>query len=127
MSKRSTRQKRAVDAVLHQAPGPLSAREIQAQASELCAGVSLATVYRLVREGSAAGDLSVVRLEDNVARYESQHLHHHHHFLCEQCERVFDIATPCEVVAHHVPEGFSVTRHEITLYGRCAECTGEGE
>ena len=123
MNKRSTQQKRAIDQVLQEAPGPLSAREIQTHASELCTGVSLATVYRLVREASEAGQLSVVRLEDNVARYEGKDRHHHHHFLCDRCERVFDISTPCKLVATHVPEGFAVTRHEITLYGHCAACS----
>lgn len=127
MSKRSTKQKRAIDEVLHNALGPLSAQEIQTQASGICSGLSLATVYRVVREGAEAGELSVVRLEDNIARYEDVDRHHHHHFLCENCERVFDISSPCKVVATHVPDGFAVTRHEITLYGSCPDCSvGQG-
>ncbi|MBM65231.1 MAG: transcriptional repressor [Myxococcales bacterium] len=122
MSKRSTRQKRAIEQVLLAARGPLSAQQIQEKASEISPGLSLATVYRVVREGAEAGTLSTVCLDDKVTRYEDRHRHHHHHFLCEDCDEVFDITIPCEMLAHRVPEGYSVTRHEITLYGHCAEC-----
>ncbi len=108
--------------MLGAAKGPLSAREILAQASDSCPSLSLATVYRVVREGAESGALTVVRLQDNVARYEGADLHHHHHFLCEKCERVFDISMPCNLVATHVPDSFHVTRHEITLYGSCPDC-----
>ena len=103
--------------------GPLSAPEIRDRAAGDCPGISLATVYRVVSQGAKSGELSVVRLEDNVARYEAADRHHHHHFLCEACERVFDISMPCGVVANHVPDQFTVSRHEITLYGRCADCS----
>ena len=108
--------------MLHHARGPLSARQIQAKASELCGSLSLATVYRIVAAGAEAGDLVTVHLEDNVTRYEDKNRKHHHHFLCEDCEEVIDIQLPCETLAHRLPDGYDVTRHEITLYGRCAEC-----
>ena len=122
MNKRSTRQKRAIDQVLEEALGPMSAQEIQVQAATLSPGISLATVYRIVGDGAARGALTLVRLDDKIARYEAADRHHHHHFLCESCERVFDISMPCKLVATHVPEHWQVTRHEITLYGHCASC-----
>ncbi|MEE2837103.1 MAG: Fur family transcriptional regulator [Myxococcota bacterium] len=122
MSKRSTRQKRAIERVFEAAQGPLAARDLVQRALALGTKISLATVYRIVSEGVQNGILTVVRLEDNVARYERADQHHHHHFLCERCEQVFDIAIPCELVAHHVPAQFSMSRHEITLYGHCKEC-----
>ena len=122
MGKRSTRQKRAIDQVIQEAKGPLSAQDIQTAASALCPRLSLATVYRVVRDGAEAGELSVVHLEDNVARYEVAGGNHHHHFLCHCCSRVFDILLPCNVVADFAPTDFQVTRHEITLFGSCPDC-----
>ena len=122
MSERSTRQKRAIHKVIGNAPGPLSARDIQIEASKICPNVSLATVYRVVRSGTESGAFAVVRLEDNVARYEVADRQHHHHFLCNCCARVFDILLPCNMVADFAPEDFQVTRHEITLYGNCPDC-----
>ena len=123
MSKRSTRQKRAIHEVLHKAPGPLSAGEILAHAAEISPGISLATVYRLVRQGAESGTLSVVHLDDKVSRYEESDRHHHHHFLCQLCDRAFDVATPCDLVESYVPDNFKVTGHEITLYGHCVDCS----
>ena len=122
MSKRSTRQKRAIQEVLASAKGPLSARELKAEAARICSNVSLATVYRVVRDGAEAGELEVVRLDDTVARYEVANRHHHHHFLCTTCSRAFDISLPCNLVANFAPTNFEVTRHEITLYGNCPDC-----
>ena len=123
MGKRSTRQKRAIREVLVNARGPLSAQQIQRRASELCGTLSLATVYRVVGEGAESGELATVRLEDNITRYEDIDRQHHHHFLCEDCEEVVDINLPCDSLTYRLPDGYAVTRHEITLYGRCAECT----
>jgi Fur family ferric uptake transcriptional regulator len=123
MPKRSTRQKRAIHGVLHQALGPLSANEILDLASEVSPGISLATVYRVVREEADNGTLSVIHLDDKISRYEEADRHHHHHFLCQRCDRAFDIATPCDLVASYVPDNFEVTGHEITLYGHCLDCS----
>ena len=123
MAKRSTRQKRAIGEVLRKAVGPLSAPEILKCARDLSPGISLATVYRVVRSGAENGSLSVVHLDDKVSRYEEADRHHHHHFLCQRCDRAFDVATPCDLVARYVPEHFEVTSHEITLYGNCVDCS----
>jgi len=123
MPKRSTRQKRAIHEVLHKAVGPLTVNEILARASEVSPGISLATVYRVVRAEAESGVLSVVHLDDKVSRYEEADRHHHHHFLCQRCDRAFDIATPCDLVASYVPDNFEVTGHEITLYGHCVDCS----
>ena len=122
MSKRSTRQKRAIEEVLLRAKGPLSVRDIQVEAARVHSNVSLATVYRVVRDGAETGELSVVRLDDSIARYEVTNRQHHHHFLCTSCSRAFDISLPCSLVANFAPTDFQVTRHEITLYGSCPDC-----
>jgi Fur family ferric uptake transcriptional regulator len=48
--------------------------------------------------------------------------HHHHHFQCTNCQRVFDVHACPGDIDHMAPKGFSVERHELTLYGRCADC-----
>jgi Fur family ferric uptake transcriptional regulator len=47
---------------------------------------------------------------------------HHHHFRCDACQRVFDVHQCPGDLAGLAPPGFSVARHEITLYGRCSDC-----
>ena len=61
-------------------------------------------------------------LPGEVARYEIARRGHHHHFRCDVCQRVFDVHECPGDLAGLAPPGFSVARHEITLYGRCSDC-----
>ncbi|MFK7961668.1 MAG: transcriptional repressor [Phycisphaerales bacterium] len=49
---------------------------------------------------------------------------HHHHFRCEQCDRVFDIDGCPGRLGRMLPSGFELTGHEISLWGRCVSCVG---
>ncbi|MDP6946416.1 MAG: transcriptional repressor, partial [Myxococcota bacterium] len=68
------------------------------------------------------GWLREVSLSGEPARYELRDLAHHHHFRCEHCERVFDVAAPCGSITTNIPAGFRVFRHELTFHGVCVEC-----
>jgi Fe2+ or Zn2+ uptake regulation protein len=50
--------------------------------------------------------------------------HHHHHLICDGCGRV--ASTECPVTSAALrgdSGGFVVTRHEVTLYGLCPDCS----
>ena len=120
---RRTEQKQAIKDALDDAGRPLSAQEVLDAAGAEVPSLGLATVYRNLKTLTKAGWLNPVELPGQPVRYERAHLQHHHHFMCEACERVFDVPG-CSVhaAAHGVPDGFVVERHEVTFYGRCAEC-----
>lgn len=122
---RRTEQKQAIKDALDDAGRPLSAQEVLDAAGAEVPTLGLATVYRNLKSLTNAGWLSPVELPGQPVRYERAHLKHHHHFMCEVCERVFDVPG-CSVQAavHGVPDGFVVERHEVTFYGRCVECAG---
>jgi Fe2+ or Zn2+ uptake regulation protein len=82
--------------------------------------------YRAVNDLVEQGWLKKVELPGEPMRYELADLEHHHHFHCTDCGRVFDVEGCALHHQPHVPDGFEVQSHEIILYGRCAECTGEG-
>jgi Fur family ferric uptake transcriptional regulator len=84
--------------------------------------LSLATVYRTVKQLVEEGLLETVELPGEVARYEPAGSAHHHHFQCRQCERLFDIPGCSDQLAATLPRGFMMEDHEVTLYGRCADC-----
>ena len=119
---RSTRQRSAIRTVIDDAGRPLSPQEVLDAAQVDVPALSLATVYRNLKQLLEAGEIQAVSLPGDSPRYESAHHDHHHHFQCMSCQRVFDIhACPGDMAAL-APRGFTVESHELTLYGRCADC-----
>ena len=120
---RTTQQKQAIKGTFTTVERPLTVQEVLAMAQDQCPGLGVATVYRAVNRLVQSGWLKEVHLPSQPIRYERQDLAHHHHFHCQTCERVLDIAAPCEALAALIPEGFEVHRHDLTFYGVCGECT----
>ena len=120
---RKTPQKRAIQEVFEQSNRPLTVQEVHASALRLRDGLGVATVYRAVSRLVAEEWLREVHLPGQPVRYERGCLDHHHHFHCGDCERVLDIAAPCEDLGSHLPSGFQARRHEVTFYGTCADCS----
>ncbi|MGL4230050.1 MAG: Fur family transcriptional regulator [Casimicrobium sp.] len=123
---RATRQRAAIRAVISQSKRPLLPSEILTSAQLEVPSMSLATVYRNVKALEEEGEIACVMLPGDGARYEANDLEHHHHFRCTSCDRVFDVPGCAGDVIDTVPAGFSVERHELTLYGRCKECSPRG-
>jgi Fur family transcriptional regulator, ferric uptake regulator len=119
---RATRQNTAIREAIEAAGRPLSPTEVLDEARRHVAALGLATVYRNLKALVDAGAIQVVTLPGEVARYETAQRGHHHHFRCDACQRVFDVHECPGDLAGLAPPGFSVARHEITLYGRCSDC-----
>ncbi len=120
---RSSRQRDAIRQVLEQAGRPLLPNEILAAAQAEVPALGIATVYRNLKQLSEAGEVQTVELPGAAPRFETGGHHHHHHFSCTSCQRVFDVHA-CPGDMHKLaPAGFTVERHELTLYGRCGDCT----
>ena len=121
---RSTRQRDAIRAALQSARRPLSAREILADTQAEVASIGIATVYRTLKLLVDAGEVEAVPLPGGIPHYELTKLGHHHHFQCTRCERVFDVPECGGNPKELLPRGFTMERHELVLYGRCAACVG---
>jgi Fur family ferric uptake transcriptional regulator len=119
---RSTRQRDAIRAALHGAGRPLLPAEVLERARAAVPALGAATVYRNLKALVDEGALTVVTLPGESPRYESAESAHHHHFQCTACQRVFDMAGCPGDLANLAPRGFKVKRHEVTLYGHCADC-----
>lgn len=119
---RATRQNTAIRDAIEAAGRPLSPTEVLDEARRHVAALGLATVYRNLKSLVDEGAIQVVTLPGEVARYEMAQRGHHHHFRCDACQRVFDVHQCPGDLAGLAPPGFSVSRHEITLYGRCSDC-----
>lgn len=122
--KRLTRQRTVIQRVIDEARRPLSPAEILDAGRQQLPSLSIATVYRNLRDLQKDGVIAAVPLPGDNPRYESHHGpgHHHHHFQCNQCQKVFDIHGCPGGLERMAPAGFAVERHDLTLYGLCADC-----
>ncbi|MFP4597022.1 MAG: Fur family transcriptional regulator [Persicimonas sp.] len=118
---RRTEQRDAMRRVFDEAKRPLTAQEVLDLAQEHVPGLGIATVYRNLKAFVDEGVLIPVDLPGEPSRYESVDLEHHHHFQCDECGLVFDIPG-CPNIKSIVPADYSVTRHEILMYGVCPTC-----
>ncbi|WP_157268999.1 Fur family transcriptional regulator [Azohydromonas aeria] len=121
---RLTRQRTTILQALTAAQRPLLPQEILEAAQATLPRLGIATVYRQIKQLVEEGELQVVRLPGDNARYEAaRHAHHHHHhFQCTVCQRVFDVHACPGDLARLAPEGFTVEDHDLTLYGHCRDC-----
>lgn len=119
---RFTRQRAALQAAIAAAGRPLSVDELLEQSRSAVPDMSMATVYRNLKLMTEDGTAHVVALPGEPPRYEAAGHGHHHHFRCRACDRVFDVHACPGNVASLAPAGFVVEDHDLTLYGRCADC-----
>jgi Fur family ferric uptake transcriptional regulator len=119
---RSTRQKRAIEAVLEKQKKPLTAQEIQHFAVKEVTSLGLATVYRSLKALTNEGRVVGVEIPGQVPRYERADKGHHHHFFCRGCGGVFELEKCLAGIKTMAPASFRVEDHEIILYGTCDAC-----
>ena len=121
---RQTPQREGILRVLNASDRPLTVEEISARMEENRSG--LPTIYRnlerFIQEGWAENILG----QDQVMRFvRCNSKHHHHHLECERCGRMVEVDI-CGVEDSlrqlEVSSGFSITRHQLSLFGLCAEC-----
>jgi len=121
--KRMTKQRQAILDCFKSSNRPLSVEEILKDAGSAVPQLNLATVYRNLKLMMKEGMLAAVDLPGHNTRYECVGLEHHHHFLCQSCNRLFDIEGCPEGISRLVPKGFKLISHALTLAGLCLDCT----
>ena len=122
---RQTKQRQVLEALIKEADRPLLPKELLERAQESLPQLGIATVFRTLKKMVSEGGANVVCLPGESPRYERTHMAHHHHFKCSDCEQVFEIHGCPGKFENLLPEGFQLTDHEITLYGRCADCSSK--
>jgi Fur family ferric uptake transcriptional regulator len=124
---RSTRQRTAIRAAIEAAARPLSPQEIHDAVRVTVPESARATIYRNLKLLLGEGEVLAVTLPGENPRYETAQLahHHHHHFHCVPCDRVFEVEGCPGKMDDLAPAGFIIDRHELTLYGECAECAAK--
>jgi Fur family transcriptional regulator, ferric uptake regulator len=123
---RSTRQKRALAAVLEASDTFRSAQELYSELRARGENVGLTTVYNQLRSLADGGEVDVLRSTDGESLYRRCATDdHHHHLVCRRCGRTAEVEGPeVERWAATVAErhGFVQVSHTVEVFGTCADC-----
>jgi Fur family transcriptional regulator, ferric uptake regulator len=120
---RQTHQRTAIREAIARAGRPLLPQEVLEAAQADAPSLGIATVYRNLKVLVEEGELRAVSLPGENVRFEAAGHGHHHHFQCKACQRVFDVHACPGDLSRLAPPGFTVEDHDLTLYGRCGECS----
>jgi Fur family ferric uptake transcriptional regulator len=120
-----TRQKAAIRDAFLDADRPLSPDEVLEGAQRHHPALGKATVYRNIQSLVDEGWLESIDIPGDSTRYEVAGKAHHHHFQCNQCKKLYELAGCVPSFKPKLPRGFSITGHEFFLYGICANCKVE--
>lgn len=123
--KRRTKQRTAVENLLHETSEFRTAQQLHAQLREEGSGVGLTTVYRNLAMMAQAGEVDVLLGEDGEARYRACSSEHHHHLVCRQCGYTVEVrAGMVEKWAQRTADehGFSQISHTVEIVGLCDTC-----
>lgn len=122
ISTRNTRQKDAIRAAFVETDRPLSPDEVLSYAKRSVEDLSIATVYRNIKNLADEGWIVAVQLPGEPPRYEVSGKEHHHHFLCSDCNKVYELKGCVPGLKPKLPRGFRVAGHDLLLFGVCAAC-----
>jgi len=123
---KNTKQRQKLLDLLEQAGRSLSAEEIFADPAMQGSKLALSTIYRNLDQLQCRDILVKTIFPDGLARYELKGAHEHHHYLvCTKCSRrqTFDICPLKRMEKSLEAEtGFSISSHNLMLYGLCPNC-----
>ena len=98
-----------------------TAEELQFMLKQAKFNVSLATVYRTLKE--LVNQKRVLTLEtiDKKLHYDAD-LSDHSHFICKDCGKIIDVFEPVYTPKTLVELGVETEEKKCIYYGKCAEC-----
>jgi len=117
-----TTQQTSILRVLDTLDRPVTPQELLVAASVASPGLGLATVYRALKKLVETGKVRKIELAGVPPHYEVESDKHHHFFVCEDCQRIFDTEGCPGGFTKLLPAGFTMTSHEVIIYGACRDC-----
>ena len=104
-----------------------SAEALHAQASELMPGIALRTIYQILNDLAAMGELQPVSVGSGPARFDPN-VDDHHHAVCGHCGDVVDVYVH-NLAALQI-DGLNAFRPDsarLVFSGTCQRCAASGE
>jgi len=123
---RNSKQKVAILRVVKGTTSHPTANWVYDQVRREIPNISLGTVYRNLKLLKQQGQILEIALAGALSRFDGN-TQYHHHFICEQCGRVFDVGSGeameramIDRVAQRT--GFKITQHRCEFRGLCKDC-----
>jgi len=83
--------------------------------------MSRATVYTTLKVLRGVGEIQELSIRGDKSCFDGNS-RPHHHFLCRQCDRVYDLDIVCPYTHHGWVEGHKIEDIQGYFYGICREC-----
>lgn len=86
--------------------------------------VSLATVYRNLRQLAGRGEVLELQFGGPLSHFEGR-TDKHNHFICDSCGHIFDVDGPVDGELNDQiaqKTGFKISHYRLVFYGICREC-----
>lgn len=116
-----TAKRAAILRILRESHGHLRADEIYTEVKKEFPGIVLATVYNNLHALCEAGLVRRIRTEEGADFYDRTPTEHHH-AVCVDCGRIFDLP-PVDVGAFlRETTGLSVISYHLCVRAHCPEC-----
>ena len=122
---RATPQRMAIMKLLEGNTNHPSVEEIHHELKPAYPSLSTATVYNTLEALTKVGEIQEISIDPQRRRFDPV-AEPHGHFLCEKCQKVYDIDIHMETLA--IPKlvnGFSIRSSSLYLYGICANCNSD--
>ncbi|MGH3358236.1 MAG: Fur family transcriptional regulator [Nocardioidaceae bacterium] len=122
---RTTRQRRAVAAVLDDLDGFSSAQQIHDLLRQQGESIGLSTVYRNLQVLADADEVDALRSDDGEVLYRQCSKGHHHHLVCRHCGLTVEIEGPTVerwTSQKAAENGFADVAHTLEIFGTCRDC-----
>ncbi|MBI2962405.1 MAG: transcriptional repressor [Deltaproteobacteria bacterium] len=124
-----TAQRRAVAEALDGAHVHLTADAVHRRAAARLPEISRATVYNVLRELAALGEVREMGGEGRAKRYDPNAVEPHHHLRCERCGALRDVH-PHGTNRLRLPPGerygFALRGVDVVFRGLCPDCARAG-
>ena len=122
-NKRNTVQRQLVLDAVKELNTHATAEQVYGHIVKRYPTISKATVYRCLGQMTASGELCNIGTFDGAAHYDCI-CRVHHHFICNQCKRVFDVEGDFSDILGriHDSSGFDITDYRLSFNGLCWEC-----
>ena len=83
--------------------------------------ISLGTVYRNLKQLSEDSSIDTLETVDKKIHYDGR-TEPHIHFICTECNNIFDFLVPSHIPKEITESGFSVDSEKCVYYGACSAC-----